>query len=159
LSEKFSAGLQFNLHTIRLGENYGARTGFSVDGGFLYQMNEKVSIAGHISNPTRAKIADFNDERLPTIIRAGAGYRFSKKVILTAEVRKASDADASVRVGLEYQLADPFVLRAGFGTGPSQYAFGFGWRTKYFQLDVASGYHLVLGFSPQISLTYRLVKN
>lgn len=154
LSEKFSAGLQFNMHNTRLGENYGSQTSLSFEGGFLYKMNEKVTLAGHIYNPNRAKLTDFNDERLPSMIRAGAGYRFSKKVILTGEVRKPSDANASVRAGVEYWLVNQLALRAGVGSDPSQYSFGFGWRLKTFQLDVASGYHQILGFSPQLSLTY-----
>jgi hypothetical protein len=158
LSDKFSAGMQFNMHNIRLGENYGSQTALSVEGGFLYKMNEKVSVAAHIYNPTRAKLSEFNDERIPSMIRIGAGYRFSKKVILTAEVRKPSDADASVRAGLEYYVVDAFALRMGFASDPSQYAFGFGWKLKTFRLDVATGYHQVLGFTPQISLTYMMDK-
>lgn len=158
LSDKFSAGMQFNLHSIRLGENYGRQSTLSVEGGFLYKMNEKVSIAAHVYNPTRAKLTGFNDERIPSMIRAGAGYRFSEKVILTAEVRKPSDAGASVRAGLEYYVADALALRLGIGSDPSQYAFGFGWKLKTFRLDVAAGYHQVLGFSPQVSLTYIMDK-
>jgi len=158
LSDKFSAGMQFNLNNVRLGENYGRQTTLTIEGGFLYKMNEKVSIGGHIYNPTRARLSEFNDERIPTMIRVGAGYRFSPKVILTAEVRKPSDADASIRAGLEYFVADALALRLGFGSDPSQYAFGFGWKLKTFRLDVAAGYHQVLGFSPQVSLTYQMDK-
>lgn len=158
LSDKFSAGMQFNLHSIRLGENYGRQTTISVEGGFLYKLNEKVSIGGHIYNPTRAKLTGFNDERIPSMIRVGAGYRFSEKVILTGEVRKPSDADAAIRAGLEYFLVNTLAIRLGFGSDPSQFAFGFGWKLKTFRLDVAAGYHQVLGFSPQVSLTYMMDK-
>jgi hypothetical protein len=55
-------------------------------------------------------------------------------------------------------VADALALRLGFGSDPSQYAFGFGWKLKTFRLDVAAGYHQVLGFSPQVSLTYQMDK-
>jgi hypothetical protein len=154
LTDKFSFGLQFNYHNTRIAENYGNASGISFEGGFLYKMNDKLSLAGHLYNPTRAKLSDFNDERIPSLLRLGAGYRFSEKVSVTSEVRKASDAKASVRAGLEYQLIEQLALRAGFGSSPSHYSFGFGWKLKTFQLDVATGYHLVLGFTPQVSLTY-----
>jgi hypothetical protein len=158
LSDKFSFGLQFNYHNTRIAENYGSKSSLSVEGGFLFKMNEHLSIAAHLTNPNRAKLSSYNDERIPTILRLGAGYRFSEKVVLTGEVQKASDAKASVRAGLEYALVQQLSLRAGFGSTPSQYSFGFGWKLKTFQLDVATGYHLVLGFTPQISLTYNMSK-
>jgi hypothetical protein len=158
LTDKFSLGVQLNYHAIRIGENYGKAQTFSVEGGFLYQMTEQLSVAGHVYNPTRAKLAEFNDERIPSLFRFGLGYKFSDKVRMNAEVRKASDAQANLRVGLEYWVIEPLAVRAGFGTDPARYTFGFGYRLKDFQLDVAAGYHLLLGFTPQLSLTYSMAK-
>lgn len=158
LTEKFSLGVQLNYHAIRIGENYGKAQTFSIEGGFLYQMSEQLSVAGHIYNPTRAKLAEFNDERIPSLFRFGLGYKFSDKVRMNAEVRKASDAKANLRVGLEYWVIEPLAVRAGFGTDPARYSFGFGYCLKDFQLDVAAGYHLLLGFTPQLSLTYSVNK-
>jgi hypothetical protein len=158
LTDKFSLGVQLNYHAIRIGENYGKAQTFSVEGGFLYQMTEQLSVAGHVYNPTRVKLAEFNDERIPSLFRFGLGYKFSDKVRMNAEVRKASDAQANLRVGLEYWVIEPLAVRAGFGTDPARYTFGFGYRLKDFQLDVAAGYHLLLGFTPQLSLTYSMAK-
>ncbi len=158
LTDKFSFGLQFNYHNTRIAENYGKASSLSVEGGFLYKMNDRISLAGHISNPNRARLSDFNDERIPTTLRIGVGYRFSERVILTGEIRKASDATPSLRAGVEYIIVEQFALRAGFGSTPAQYSFGFGWKLKTFQLDVATGYHIVLGFTPQLSLTYAVGK-
>jgi hypothetical protein len=158
LTDKFSLGVQLNYHAIRIGENYGTAQTFSIEGGFLYQMSEQLSVAAHIYNPTRAKLTEFNDERIPSLFRFGLGYKFSDKVRMNAEVRKASDAKANLRVGLEYWVIEPLAIRAGFGTDPARYTFGFGYRLKDFQLDVAAGYHLLLGFTPQLSLTYSMNK-
>lgn len=158
LAEKFSLGIQLNYHTLRIGENYGSTNTISVEGGFLYKMTDKLSIAAHIYNPTRAKLADFNDERIPSLMRFGLGYKFSEKVRMNAEVRKSSDSKASLRAAIEYWVIEPLAIRAGFGTDPARYTFGFGYRLKDFQLDVAAGYHLLLGFTPQLSLTYSMGK-
>ncbi|MBX7051192.1 MAG: hypothetical protein K1X54_04065 [Flavobacteriales bacterium] len=154
LSDKFSAGIQLNYLSTRLGENYGTNSGLSAEAGFLYKMNEKISLAAHLYNPNRTKLSDYNDERIPSKMRFGAGYRFSEKVILTGEVQKPSDSKATVRAGIEYVPVKNLSLRAGFASDPSQYAFGFGYRINAFQIDAATGYHLVLGFTPQISLTF-----
>ncbi len=154
LSDKLSAGIQLNYLTTRLGENYGTTSTLSGEAGFLYEMNEKLSLAAHLYNPNRAKLSDYNDERIPSRMRLGAGYRFSEKVIITGEVQKPSDNKATVRAGLEYLPVKNLSLRAGFASDPAQYAFGFGYRISGFQIDAATGYHLVLGFTPQISFTY-----
>ena len=154
LSDKFSAGIQINYLTTRLGENYGTNSGISAEAGFLYKMNEKISLAAHLYNPNRTKLSDYNDERIPSKMRFGAGYRFSEKVILTGEVQKPSDNKATVRAGIEYLPVKNLSLRAGFASDPAQYAFGFGYRINAFQIDAATGYHLVLGFTPQISITF-----
>lgn len=154
LGEKLSAGIQFNYLTTRLGENYGTNSGISVEAGFLYQMSEKISLAAHLYNPNRTKLSDYNDERFPSRMRFGAGYRFGEKVILTGEVQKPSDSHATVRAGLEYLPAKNMAIRAGLGTDPAQYTFGFGYKINAFQIDAATGYHLVLGFTPQISITF-----
>ncbi len=158
LAEKFSLGIQLNYHSLRIGENYGTANTISIECGFLYKMTDKLSIAAHIYNPTRAKLADFNDERIPSLMRFGLGYKFSEKVRMNAEVRKSSDAKASLRAAIEYWVIEPLAIRAGFGTDPARYTFGFGYRLKDFQLDVAAGYHLMLGFTPQLSLTYSMSK-
>lgn len=158
MSDKFSGGVQINYHAIRIGENYGSQQTFSFEGGFQYKMTTKLTLGGHIYNPTRAKIADFNDERIASILRIGAGYKFSDKLQLLGEVRKASDADAGIRLGIEYRPVEQIALRGGFGSEPSMYSFGFGWILKTFQVDAAVGFHQVLGFTPQLSLTYNVVK-
>lgn len=154
LSERFRAGIQFNYHSIRIAEGYGSQRAMSVEAGFQYKLNEKLSLAAHVANPTRAKLAPFNDERLPTTLRAGAGYSFSKKVTLFGELRMVNDQPVNVRGALEYHVTEQFTLRCGAGTAPTSTAFGFGWKFKSFRADVATSYHSILGFSPQIGIAY-----
>ncbi|MDZ4823945.1 MAG: hypothetical protein SH856_10840 [Flavobacteriales bacterium] len=153
-SEKFAGGVQANYFNVRLGEGYGTRSAVSVDGGFLYRMNKNLSLAAHVTNPNRAKLADYNDERLPSLLRAGAAYHFSEKVFLATEVWKASDATTQVRAGIEYRVIEPLHLRIGAGSKPGLMSFGFGYVLKNFRIDFSSSYHSVLGFSPQVGLSF-----
>ncbi|MFN0031399.1 MAG: hypothetical protein ACKVOR_04490 [Flavobacteriales bacterium] len=154
LSSKFSAGLQLNYHTTRIGEGYGNSSAVSFEGGFLYRYNDMLSLAAHVYNPTRAKLASFNDERIPSVIRAGAGYKFSDRVKLNAEVKLPSAGATSVHTGIEYRVMQQVAIRAGVNT-LNTFSFGFGWLTQSLQIDASAGYHQVLGFTPQLSLTYK----
>jgi hypothetical protein len=153
LSDKFSFGVQLNYHTVRIGDIYGTQHNVSFDGGFLYKYNSKLTLAAHVANPNRAKLADYNDERMPSILRLGVGYKFSDKVMLSGEIKKPSDADVSVHGGLEYWVVKEMALRVGFNT-LNTFSFGFGWKTKMLQIDAAAGFNSTLGFTPQIALTY-----
>ena len=154
LGEKLDVGIQLNYYAVRLGENYGRAVAVSAEGGFLYRLNARLSLAGHISNPNRAKLSDYLDERIPAVFRMGATYRFSKQVLLTGEVYKDTQFDPAVRTGLEYRLSESIAVRGGFASAPRQFTFGFGWKLNQWMFDMAAAYHPVLGFNPHVSFTY-----
>ncbi|MFM7309968.1 MAG: hypothetical protein ACKOZY_05120 [Flavobacteriales bacterium] len=155
LSARFLAGVQLDLLSTRLGDIYGRATQVAVEGGFQYKLNEKVWVNGHLYNPNRAKISDYQDERLPTTIRAGASYQFGDKVQIAAEVRKQSDQSPSIRCGIRYSATKHILFCAGAGMQTNLVSFGFGWRQAAFSMQAAASYHPILGFSPQISMTYQ----
>jgi len=154
LGEKLDAGIQLDYFRVRLGENYGSRQGFIAEGGFQYRLNTRLTLAAHVSNPNRAKLSDYIDERMPGTMRAGALLRLSDKVLLSGEIYKITGADASLRAGVEYRVVENVAIRAGFGSVPGTYTFGFGWKVKTFLIDMAAAYHPILGFNPHVSLTY-----
>jgi hypothetical protein len=154
LGEKLDVGVQLNYYTILLGENYGRAVAVSAEGGFIYRLNSKLTLAGHVSNPNRAKLSEYLDERIPGVVRMGAGYALSKQVLLVGEVYKDTQTDASIRAGLEYRISDAIALRGGFASAPRQFTFGFGWKLNEWMLDMAAAYHPVLGFNPHISFAY-----
>jgi len=154
LGEKLDVGIQLNYYAVRLGENYGRAMAVSAEGGFLYRLNSKLTLAAHISNPNRAKLSDYLDERIPAVFRMGGTYRFSKQVLLTGEVYKDTQFDASVRTGLEYRISEAIAVRGGFASAPRQFTFGFGWKLNQWMFDMAAAYHPVLGFNPHVSFTY-----
>jgi hypothetical protein len=154
LGEKLDVGIQLNYYTVRLGENYGRAMAVSAEGGFLYRLNSKLTLAAHISNPNRAKLSDYLDERIPAVFRMGGTYRLSKQVLLTGEVYKDTQFDAAVRTGIEYRVSESIALRGGFASAPRQFTFGFGWKLNEWLFDMAAAYHPVLGFNPHVSFTY-----
>jgi hypothetical protein len=154
LSESLSVGVQINYLNMRIAEDYGTRSTFVVAGGFQYRAGEHVSIAGHLYNPSRSQLTEFNDERIPTLLSGAVQYTFSDRTFMVGQVVKEVDKPASFRFGVEYRLVDRLLLRAGAGTEPTQTSFGLGIDLNQFRIDLGSGYNNILGYIPQISLSY-----
>jgi hypothetical protein len=157
--EKFSVGVQLDYLSTHIAENYGNKSTVAGEIGLRYQINKNLCIAGHIFNLNRAKIAAYNDERIPTIARLGLSYAFSDKVLVTAETEKDIQYNPVFKAGLEYKPAKVLYIRAGIATNPFLNAFGFGLEFKNFKLDFATSYHQTLGFSPQVSIIFNTTKN
>lgn len=154
--EKLSAGVQIDYYSIRISEGYGNRRSVGVSAGFQFKLTPKFTLAGAVENPNRSKLSNYNDERLPSLIRFGGAYTFSDKLKLVSEVRKPSNSKPQTSGGIEYQTTETFTLRAGFNTFPVSSSFGFGYKTKTLATDLAVAYNSLLGFSPQLSLTLQV---
>ncbi len=157
LGEKFSAGVQLDyLNTFINDDFYGSHTTFAVEAGLLAEPLKNFRIGLHVYNLSRAKLAQYADEKIPTIFRLGASYKFSDKLFWSLEEEKDIDQKAIFKSGLEYHVVDALYLRGGIGSNPSLFSFGFGLKIGKLMLDVAASYHQVLGFSPAVSLTYQI---
>lgn len=154
LGEKLDVGVQFDYIGVWLGGAYGNTTVFTFEGGAIYKANDKITLAAHVFNPVNVKLADFNNEELPSVLRAGLQYKLSERVQINTEVRKRIDQDYSLAVGLQYMPVENLYLRAGASGAPSRLAFGIGYRWSQFQIDIAAIHNQTLGYSPQVSLTY-----
>jgi hypothetical protein len=155
LNEKLSVGVRLNYHSVRINtDGYGQRSVLTGDIGFRLQVSEKVNLAAHLANPTRSELDEFDDERIPTVLRFGAGYDISDEVMVTGEFEKDIDQKFLFRGGIEYQPAEILFIRVGASNEPNLFAFGLGLNFGDFVFDIASTYHSNLGYSPQVSLTY-----
>ena len=152
LSENVSIGAQINYFGIRIPE-YGNRGLLSAEIGIRSQVFEEFTIAAHISNPIRIEIVE--GENLPTIFTFGLAYQPSRKLLLTAEAEKDIEFPVAVKFGMEYQIANPFLIRLGVSTTPTLFNFGMGIILKKLLIvDIAASYHQTLGFSPAIALRF-----
>lgn len=152
--DKLSAGVAIDYLTTKIAEGYGSKGVLAAEFGIQAKPLKGLTIGAHVFNPTRSKIADYNDERLPTIIRFGGDYDFSEKVKIAVETEKDMSQKAIFKAGIEYKPVKEFYLRAGIGTNPTLTSFGFGINLKNLKIDVAGNYHQTLGISPQLGLTY-----
>jgi hypothetical protein len=155
LSDKIAIGVQLNYINVKLGQDYGQKSTLTGAVGFIANLSKEIAVGVHVYNPTRTKFADYNNEKLPTIMKLGLDYKFSDKVFLAVETEKDIDFGAVVKVGVEYNPIDILYLRGGISTNPTLSSFGFGLKLKDFKLDLSSSFHQTLGITPGISIIYQ----
>ncbi len=152
--DKFSMGVQLNYLNTKLTQEYGSKTSITGAVGLIAKLSKELSLGVHVYNPTRAKLAEYDNERVSTIMKLGLDYRFSDKVMMAVSTEKDVDFSAIVNVGIEYHITEILYLRGGVSTNPTKYAFGFGMQLKDFKVDLSSSFHQTLGITPGISIIY-----
>ena len=156
LGEKLDMGVQLNYHSTRIGTDESMkRNSLTAELSLLAQLSKELQLGFKVFNPSQTKLSDDNDERIPTVMTIGGGYTFNDKVSLVSEVVKDIDLPAIVRAGVEYRVVPTVFLRGGVSTEPTLSSFGAGLVLGQLDLDFAASYHHTLGYSTQISLSYR----
>ena len=154
-SDNLSIGMQINYNNIQFAEFYGTRNTFTAEIGVQYKVTNELTIGVHAYNPNRVRLADFNNERLPSILRFGIGYQVSPKVLIAIEAEKDTYNKPIIKTGIEYLVSNNFYIRGGVASNPYLNSFGFGLNLKNLRIDFAGTFHRYLGFTPQLSLNYR----
>ena len=78
LTDNISAGIGFDYLNTRIADIYGNANAFTGSVGLTAKILPQVVISSHVFNPFRAKITNYNNEKIPTIFKFGAQYIFSK---------------------------------------------------------------------------------
>lgn len=137
---------------------YGSRKAVTLSAGLQTEVIPNLYFGAYAANLTQAKLAEFEDERLPTIMKAGLAYHPYKKLLLAIETEKNIDHKANFKAGLEYRLLqEKLALRTGLSTLTGKATFGAGFRARQLQVDYAFG-TTVLGQGHHLSLAYQFKK-
>jgi len=154
LGKSFAAGIQLDyLHTF-IAEEYGNQGNLAVEAGILAMPFKNLFIGAHVFNPTRTKISSYNEERVPTIIRAGIGYKFAGKIFIGIETEKELESRPIYKSGIEFMFLENLFVRTGISTNPTQNTFGIGYSYKGIKADLAFTLHQQLGLTPHFSLMF-----
>ncbi len=121
-------------------------------GGQADILPQRLTLGIHLYNLTQARLASYQDERVPTVLRVGLAYRPGKQVLLLAEAEKGVDRAAGVKAGLEYLPTPAVAVRLGYASLSQQATGGVGWQAGNFQFDYAAGWHSALGISQYFSV-------
>ena len=155
LSERFAVGVQMDYLRTSIGNEYGSKDIFTFEVGIMSKITDEIVLAAHIFNPIQAKLSDYDNERIPALLKIGVEWKLADNFTALAEVQSDIDNELAVIGGLEYRIKDILYTRIGVGSGPNIFSFGVGLDFKNFRLDFSSSMHQSLGYSPQISFYYR----
>lgn len=155
LAENLSLGVQLNYLATNIRE-YGNAGAWVLGIGVLFKPIPQLTTAINLYNINQARYSRTITESVPAIARLGLSYEFSKKVTTTIETEQMLNQKTVFRGGLRYQLHESIALAIGAANNPVYYTFGVGLKMKQLKLDMASGIHEVLGFTPHLSLVFPL---
>ncbi|UII29963.1 hypothetical protein LVD17_16825 [Fulvivirga ulvae] len=139
-------------------EGFGVKGILALDFGGIAELGKNLYFGALIRNINQAKLSDFEDERIPTILNAGLSFRPTDKIFLNAEVEKDIDLDAALRVGLEYIFFKKFTARTGIKTKSFVSYFGLGLALTRLNVDYALTITPKTGYSHQAAVTYLIKK-
>lgn len=152
--EKLSIGFAANFHHVHIADSYGDKLSITSTLGILSSPVDRLSLGLVIINPTRTKLADYNNEKLPTLLKLAGTYTFSEHLNISLATEKDITKPAIYKTGLEYTPRKAFFIRIGISNNPTLTAFGIGYQKKRLRLNVSSNYQPNLGISPQIAIIY-----
>ena len=109
--------------------------------------------ARSLYNLNQARLASYQDERVPTVLKAGLAYRPGTQVLLLVETEKDVERDANFKVGLEYRPVPVLAARLGLASLTEQASAGIGVLAGAFQIDYAAAFQQALGFSQHLSVS------
>ncbi len=143
------AGASLQYRHVSFGGNYGSGGAINISLGLLAEINESLWFGAKIRNINRAQYSfEFNDEELPQDISIGLMYNLEQKATFVFDVIKDVRFPVAYRGGLEVEIIDNFIGRIGATYEPITYTFGFGYKMKGWQFNVAIQQHEILGISP-----------
>jgi len=148
-----SLGFKANILQVAIDE-LGTKTNVALEFGGLVHINDELTVGANIFNLNQAKIANYNDERFSTVLKAGITYHPSDKLFATVEAEKDIEYKHNVKLGLEYFVIEKLAVRTGFATLNQNVSFGLGLHLNKFDVDYALSYHNQLGVSNGISISY-----
>lgn len=149
----FQAGIQFSALRFDLA-SYGQKWLLVPEIGLIAKPSKQLTLGFHVFNPLAADLADFTNESVPILIRAGGSYDLSDELKFYAEVSSSTDGDPRLHIGLAYDLNDRIALRTGFSTRSLTSSFGMQLNLNKIQIHLAFAYHQSLGSTPELGMAY-----
>ncbi len=126
---------------------------FGTLGGQIEVVPRRLSFGASLYNLSQTRLASYEDERVPTILKAGLAYRPSAQVVLLAETEKDVERAANFKFGLEYRPVPILAARLGLASLTEQASAGIGVLAGAFQIDYAASFQQALGFSQHLSIS------
>lgn len=156
---QFSAGIRLNQHQYSM-EGGETRFAMAVDVGGVMRLSSQLKLGMQISNLSQGRVSRQTNEKIPSVLSIGLGYRPDQQLKLLAELAYQLGKLPTLKVGLDYMPVDFVSLRSGINSGPNPlFFFGLGLRHSVLHFDYALETHHVLGMAQHIGLAYHFRAN
>lgn len=133
VSSAAQAGVTVKNRRIEV-ERYGQDSALDLDLGVSGRPWPRVSVGASVKNLGGSRLFG---ETPPTVLAAGASSEIAPGFFVAGAISTDGAGRSICRVGQETRLARPFLLRAGFQTGPNRFSIGFGLTWARWVLDYA----------------------
>jgi hypothetical protein len=166
-SKKLSIGLNIKVYYYKLYEEISS-TGFGIDVGALYVINDEYTISLVISDlnskykwdssPLYGQDGTTSEDKFPLLMKAGVGYKNSDLNLNAGLEFERSDAKTNIiRLGIEYNIFENLFLRGGVdqfdfsnSDRPAKPAFGFSYFKNFGDIVIGVDYAFMIEqYSPQ----------
>ncbi|HOG19793.1 MAG TPA: hypothetical protein PKW37_05075 [Salinivirgaceae bacterium] len=152
LTKNLSLGVQIGWLRTGMPAPYGAYNNFIAEVGLSYRLSKRLIFGAHVFNPTQSKLVKDTDEIAHTAIRAGVAYYPIDALAYSFEIVQFLNQKISFRTGLDLSITQYLNVRTGYNHDNKTICFGVGANLKVLSINMALGYHNVLGYTPHISL-------
>jgi hypothetical protein len=150
-----SLGVQVNYIQYSAA-GFGTKGVASINLGGIAELTPQLLIGAYIVNLNQPKIS--GEEKLPTKLVAGLGFKPIDKLFIATEIEKDLDLDPTWKMGLEYAFHKKFCARTGYNLRPNTGFFGLGFKIRKLTIDYTVQYNVSLSFSHQASVGYQFTK-
>ena len=155
VTEGFAVGGSFHFHQLNQSGVYGNASALTGSIGFAARLPANMRLGMVAYNPVRARWGKSEEDRIPASYSFGIGSDLSKQVFLGACLVSEEGQPIDVQVAVHYQFLDAFFARGGITTVNGAYFAALGWQMPAFRLDLATGFHPQLGWTPGLALLFQ----
>lgn len=153
LSENVAAGVQVDYFSNKTYGEYDNYQSVTFEAGIIINPSEVTKVGVHVFNPVPNSV---RKNSLPLILRVGGSTCLSKNLITALESEISTGRNLILRTGLEYEVAEKFLMRCGFSTDNNSFGFGLGYLVKFVLIDFSFTTHDRLGITSSASLIFNI---
>jgi hypothetical protein len=146
-------GLSYDAQSVS-GEDLGSANAVGFDVGVLGTLRGRTRFGLFMKNINNPKLTGTDEEDLPQWFTAGVAYSPYGGVQTVLEVQKQDDEDLRGCFGVEAEITDFLVARAGIQNNPNRVSGGFGARWQGMRVDYSYTSHAVLPGSHHFGIGY-----
>lgn len=154
-----SLGIKLNYVQANI-QDLGSGGNIAFELGGIAELIPSILFFGaHIYNFNQSEIsAEFENEKIPVVMKAGLSYRPLESLMLNLETEKDVEQAAIFKAGLEYELIESLKFRTGINSQTEASFFGLGFSPRFLEFDYALAWTGDLGLTHHVSLSYLIGK-